>query len=150
MMTIERSLLQQVCAILGDDIPEALREARVLAIAESPMHARRMIDFTREAFGIVLLGHFGKNLVFPQTFKAKAADGGWVEFSFDVEPVFRAAVLEATEVAHSGPRNLYANIATSGALYVVVAKALNDGVDVEGGVLSAPAMLGVPAEIYQQ
>ena len=148
MTIIKDDLMRRVCAILGEDsITKADLEARVLSIAESPMHARRLIDWTREAFGLVLISHIAK-VVMPNTFTAKAANGEWIEFSFDVEPIFHAALLEASEMMQSGPRNVFQNIATCGGLFAAVNEALNEGASIEGGVLSGPALLGIPAEVY--
>ena len=150
MTVIDDDLLRRVCVILGEDaILEADVEARVLAIAESAMHARRLIDWTREAFGVVLIANLGK-VVFPKTFQAKAADGNWIEFSLDVEPIYKAALLEANEVAHAGPRRLFANIATRGGMFAAVNNALHQGLDIDGGMLAGPALIGIPAEVYQR
>ena len=145
---IDNDLMRRVCAILGEEsISEADLEARVLSLADSPIHARRLIDWTREAFGLVLIGHIAK-VVMPKTFRAEAANGEWMEFSFDAEPIFRAAVLEASEMIHAGPRGLFQNIATCGGLFAAVNNALNEGADIGGAELSGPSLLGIPAEVY--
>jgi len=150
MTIIDSDFMKRVCVILGDDaLAESDMEKRVLAIADSPMHARRLIDWTREAFGIVLISHLAE-VVLPMTFRAKAADGQWVEFSFEVEPIFGAALMEAREMAHAGPRSLFANIATRGGMFVAINKALKAGVKIDGAVLSGPALIGIPAEVYQR
>lgn len=148
LTTVSPEFMREVCAILGEDgISEEDLESRVLAIADSPMHARRLVDWTREAFGLILIGHLGK-VQFPTTFNARDAAGQWLTFDFAAEPLFATALREAAELAHAGPRVLFANIATKGSLFIAVNKALKEGANIDGASLSGPSFVGIPAEIY--
>jgi hypothetical protein len=148
MLTIPIDQLHQTIALLGSDgITEDEVEAGVAAFAQDPMTARRLIDWIPEAFGLVLVSHLGKILP-PKTFGAKASDGKWVEFDLKAEPIFIDTLSLAIEVYHSGPRSTFSNIALRSSMLGAVNEALNAGVSIDGAVLSGPALIGIPAEVY--
>ena len=96
---------------------------------------------------MVLIGRM--NLVqLPRTFSARATDGSWHEFPFSADPIFALAGQLAIETYQNGPRELFGPLATSSSMVDAVNKALNAGEDLQGAVLSGPALIGVPAENY--
>jgi hypothetical protein len=148
MLTVPAEKIRQVVAILGaEGITESEVEARVAALVQDKMVARRLIDWIPEAFGLILVSHIGKfNL--PTSFSAKAADGRWIEFEFKSEPIFGEALQLGAEIYHAGPRSLFSNIAMRSSMVAVVNNALNAGGSLEGSALSGPALIGIPAETY--
>jgi hypothetical protein len=148
MFAVPVETIRQVIAILGaEGITEGEVEARVAALVQDNMVARRLIDWIPEAFGFILVSHTGKfNL--PTSFSAKAADGRWVKFDFKTEPIFGEALQLGAEMYHSGPRNLFGSIALRSSMVAAVNNALNAGASLEGSTLSGPAVIGIPAETY--
>lgn len=148
MLSISDTQLEEVAAIVGaagvDD--EAL-EPRVAMLVQNSMLARRLIDWLPEAFGMVLVSHMDA-VTLPTTFSVKNKRGDWVELDLSVEPIFHSAIRLATHMFHNGPRDMFSNIALRSALVVAVNRALNEGRSLKGAVLSGPALLGIPAEIY--
>ncbi|MGE8281126.1 MAG: hypothetical protein ACN6O2_11880 [Stenotrophomonas sp.] len=148
MSTISPELVAQAVAILGTDgITEAEIESNVLALAKDPMLARRLIDWPPEAFGLVLAPHIAKvNL--PTTFRARSKSGSWVELSFQLEPIFQAAVHLGMDMYHSEQRRTFGNVALRSSILDAVNNALNEGESIEGATLAGPALIGIPAEVY--
>jgi hypothetical protein len=141
--------MNYVMSLLGsDDIAEEDIEASVFAYTKDSMLARRLIDCIPEAFGIILIGHMSINLNLPKTFSAKAKNGQWLEFEFNVEPIFVDAIKIAAEMFHTGPRSVFKNIASRSAMVNTVNRALNQAQSLNGATLSGPALIGIPAEIY--
>lgn len=149
MLQVESELVERTIAIIGaDGISDEEVEARVLALAKEPMLARRLIDWVPEAFGIVFVPHLAE-VKLPTTFSVKSNRGEWVEFKFQVEPIFPIAVRIGMDMFHSGSRNTFKNVVLRSAMIDAVNKALNQGDSIDGATLSGPALIGIPAEIYQ-
>lgn len=149
MRQVKPDLVERAIAIIGaDGILDGDMEACVLAMAKESMLARRLIDWVPEAFGIVFVPHLAKvNL--PTTFSAKSSRGEWIEFEFEVEPIFPIAIRIGMDMFHSDSRSSFKNIVLRSAMINAVNKALNHGDSIDGATLSGPAMIGIPAEIYQ-
>jgi hypothetical protein len=140
--------VQEVAAIIGsEDITVDDIETRVVVLVQDPMLARRLIDWIPEAFGIVLISHMA-TVTLPLTFSAKNKRGDWVQFDLKVEPIFQRATLLAMQIFHEGPRESFSNIARRSALLDAANRALNHGDSLDGAVLSGPALIGIPAEVY--
>ena len=148
MPTVPPELVAQAVAVLGTDgITDTEIESNVLALAQDSMLARRLIDWPPEAFALVLLPHIAKvNL--PTTFSARSKSGDWIELSFQLEPIFQAAVRLGMDMYHSEQRSTFGNIALRSSTLAAVNEALNQGSSLEGATLSGPALAGIPAEVY--
>lgn len=132
-------------------VPEI--EAAVLALAGGDaMLARRLIDVVPEAFGLVLVSHIegADSMQLPTTFSVQDAAGEWVEFPFQREPIFLAALLAAQHMFHNGPRLKFQTVTDRSALLNTVNNALNGGGSLEGSTLGGPSFLGIPAAAYGQ
>lgn len=150
MRTVPIEHIHQAIAVLGSDgIADNDIESRVADFASDEMSARRLIDWIPEAFAAVLIPHIG-NVYLPKTFTAKAKCGKWLKFEFMREPIFVNSLPIAMEMYHSDSRNAFANIAKRSAMLDVVNKALNAGDSIDGGSLSGPALIGIPAEVYEK
>jgi len=149
VLTVSHDAIHKAIAILGvDGTAESKVEADVASFASDKMVARRLIDWIPEAFGIVLVSHIGK-INLPTTFSARSNDGQWKHFEFKVEPIFVEALHIATDMYHSGDRSAFGNIAKRSSMVDVVNKVLNAGDSIDGGTLSGPALIGIPAEVYE-
>jgi len=149
MISIEPKIVEHTVAILGTNaISEEEIETQVAAIAASPMEARRLIDWIPEAFGYVLIGHLGKNVILPSTFSARYEQGEWESFPLTSEPIFALALEIAQTAYHQEPRALFTQIATRSAAFNSANNLLHGGGFIEGAAFSGPALIGIPAEIY--
>jgi hypothetical protein len=149
MLAVPPDAIHKTIAILAiGGTAEAKVEADVATFATDKMVARRLIDWIPEAFGIVLASHIGK-IHLPATFSARSSDGQWKQFEFKAEPIFVEALRIATDMYHSGDRSAFGNIAKRSSMVDVVNKALNAGDSIDGAMLSGPALIGVPAEVYE-
>jgi hypothetical protein len=149
MLSVSPELIDQSILIMGrSGIGQDEIEAEVLAIAGDKMLARRLIDCIQEAFGLVLVSHMSSELILPTNFSAKTEKGEWLQFKWAVEPVFIAGFEAGQRIFHNGPWDVFQNIALRSAMLNTVNNLLNAGGEIEGAVLSGPAMLGIPAEIY--
>ncbi len=84
----------------------------------------------------------------PTTFRAKNKRGEWVELDFRLEPIVQTAVQIATNMYHAGSGSAFGNLATRSAIVGAVNNALNAGNSIDGAILSGPALIGIPAEVY--
>lgn len=140
--------LDKVVELIGSNsLAEDVIERQVLALVGDPMIARRAIDWIPEAFALVVAGHMDK-VKLPTTFSAKGRDGVWHRFPLSAEPIFAQAMRKAAETFHHGPRDLFGAVAQRSGILDAVNKALNAGQDINGGTLSGPALIGIPAETY--
>ena len=150
MLAAPSDSVHKAIVVLGQDgIAESKVEADIFSFTNDKMVARRLIDWIPEAFGIVLVSHVGKvNL--PTTFSARSKDGQWKHFEFRLEPIFAEALRLATDMYHSGDRTAFGNIAKRSSMVDVVNKALNAGESIDWATLSGPALIGIPAEVYER
>lgn len=140
--------LQKAIAVLGrDGISGDEIEIEISAFVHEQMLARRLIDWLPEIFGIVLISHM-EDINLPDTFGAQDKHGNWFRLEFKLEPIFQMAIKVATEMYHAGPRNTFGNIALRSAMVSTVSRVLNESGSLEGGYLSGPSLIGIPAEIY--
>ena len=145
---LSEELLQNAIAVLGrNGISDDEINVEIAALAQDQMLARRLIDWLPEVFGIVLISHMG-DIGLPNTFSAQDKHGNWFQLEFKLEPIIQIATKVATEMYHAGPRNIFSNIALRSALLGVVGRVLNESGSLDGGYLSGPALIGIPAEIY--
>jgi hypothetical protein len=148
MHPISDAQLADAAAIMGAaGATDDSIEAGVGALLEDRLAVRRVIDWLPEAFALVVIPQIGP-INLPTTFSARAKNGRWVELGFDAEPIVQSARRLGAEMYRVGSREVFANIALRSALLVAVNKALNAKCDLEGMVLSGPALIGVPAEVY--
>ena len=149
MLTITTEQVHRTVAILGEgDRRDTEIEIAVARFAPDRMTVHRLIDWIPEAFGIVLLPHVA-DVILPTTFSAQASDGTWKEFAFEREPIFAEAVRIAMEMYDGGPRSAFSHIAKRSAVIDSVNTALNAGKSLAGAKVSGPALLGIPAELYE-
>jgi hypothetical protein len=148
MLETSPDLIKRAIAVIGTDgISDEEIEARVLGMTRDAMLARRLIDWPPEALGMVLIPHMA-TVNLPTTFSARSHSGNWVEFKFQVEPIFSDAVRIGIEMYHSGPRNVFRNIVLRSSIVDAVNNALNQGASIDGATISGPALVGIPAEVY--
>jgi hypothetical protein len=142
--------LQDVIGILGSgDGDEAALAARVETLVKDPMLARRLIAWIPEVFGMVLVSHLGKvNL--PESFSAKSSAGKWLELNLEVEPIFRSTLPLAAAMFHTGPRDTFRNIAMRSSVLNAADNLLNAGASIDGATLSGPALIDIPADVYEK
>ena len=149
MLPVPHDAILKTIAVLGvEGVAESKVEATIASFAKDKMVARRLIDWIPEAFGIVLVSHIGK-INLPATFSARSRDGQWKQFKFEVEPIFGEALRLAADMYHSGDRSTFGNIAKRSSMVDVANKVLNAGDSIDGGTLSGPALIGIPAEVYE-
>jgi hypothetical protein len=149
MLIVPTEAIHKTIAVLGvEGISENEVESTVASFAGDKMIARRLIDWIPEAFGIVLASHIGK-INLPTTFSAQSHNGEWKHFEFKVEPIFVESLRIATDMYHSGDRPTFGNVAKRSSMVDVVNNALNAGESIDGATLSGPALVGIPAEVYE-
>jgi hypothetical protein len=149
MLTVQTEAIHKAIAILGvEGISESGVESDIASFAEDKMVARRLIDWIPEAFGIVLASHIGK-INLPNTFSARSHSGEWKHFEFKAEPIFAESLRIAADMYHSGNRPTFATIAKRSSMLDVINNALNAGESIDGATLSGPALIGIPAEVYE-
>ncbi|CAN7428004.1 hypothetical protein LJR118_002782 [Acidovorax sp. LjRoot118] len=128
-------------------------EAAVLALSDGDaMLARRLIDVVPEGFGLVLVSHIesAQSMQLPTAFSVQNTAGDWVEFPFQCEPIFIAAVLAAQQMFHTGPRLKFQTVTDRSALLNTVNNALNNGGSLEASTLAGPRFLGIAAAVYDR
>ena len=136
----------EILALPGLDDEEVDR--RVGGLVDDEMAMRRLVDWPPEAFGLVLIAHNWNKLTLPSTFTAKSKAGRWSEFPFKCEPIFADSLEIGQQLLHDGDREIFKNVAARGAMLNTINNALEQGSDLDGGVLSGPALIGIPAEVY--
>jgi hypothetical protein len=75
--------------------------------------------------------------------------GEWKHFELKVEPIFVESLRIATDMYHSGDRPTFGNVARRSSMIDGVNNALNAGESIDGATLSGPALIGIPAEVYE-
>jgi hypothetical protein len=132
---------------LYDRRPE-LDEAGVSSILESegtPLaHAVLAACLVPSAFGRVLIQQLGVEIA--DEFQVQSERGDWVAYSFSEHPIGRAAMIVAVGFYVHGPRSTFQALATRSVELNAVNKALNSGVDVQGGRCSSTKVYGVFSE----
>lgn len=139
--------LQAAIAILGSGESAETSTARIEGLVNDPMLANRLATWIPEVFGLVLVSHLGK-VHLPKSFSAKSATGNWQELDLSLEPIFGSALPLAAAMFHSGPRDVFENLATRSAVVNAANNLLNAGSHIDGATLSGPALIGIPAEVY--
>jgi hypothetical protein len=148
LASVPSTLLKKAITLLAkEDLDEETLESRMLEIAGDAMLARRLIDWIPEAFGRVAIVHIGKVRLLEE-FQARDAAGKWHEIPMKAEPIFAASLVEATDMFHSGPRDMHLRVAMRSACLNSVNNALNGGAKIDGCIISGPALIGIPAEVY--
>jgi hypothetical protein len=149
MLAVPADAIHKAIGALGvEGIAESTFEATIAPFAKDKMVARRLFVWIPESFGIVLVSHIGR-INLPATFSARSSDGQWKQFEFKVEPIFGEALRLAADMYHSGDRSAFGNIAKRSSMVDVVNKTLNAGKSIDGATLSGPALIGIPAELYE-
>lgn len=149
MEAVSKETLIAAIEILGmDNIDDDEIDVRISKLVDEPITVRRLADWPPEAFGLVLISHEW-NVNLPTTFTALDARKRSVEFTFDREPIFAESVTIAQDMYHNGPRDTFKAVSLRSAMLNTVNNALNSGVDIDGGTLSGPSLIGIPAEVYQ-
>ena len=148
MHNISAELIQRTIALLGEgERRDTEIEIGVARFAPDKLAQRRLIAWTPEAFGYVLLPHVGE-MTLPTTFTAKTKDGAWREFGFDREPIFALAVQIANQMYRDNPRGVFSAVAKRSAMLAPVNDLLNAGRSVKGVTVAGPIMAAIPAEFY--
>jgi len=148
MNSISESTLERVVDILGSgSSSEDEIEDEVLNLIGDDILARRVLDWVPEAFGALLLGHID-GLTLPTTFSVCSRDSTWRELPFSAEPIFAQALRFAMQLAHGGAGGVFEAVAKRSSLLAAVNNALNTGKSPGQIVLSGPAFVGIPAEVY--
>lgn len=139
--------LQQVVTILGSS-PEVNDqiERQVLDLVGDSTLTERLVEWIPEVFGFVLVSRKA-NIELSDTFSAKSRNGDWVEIPLDAEPIWKAVTPIAMAMLHSGPKQVFRNIAVQSAIIDAVNKVRNAGDSIEGGTWSIVSN-GIPAEVY--
>lgn len=149
MKSVTKETLLAAIEILGiESLDDDEVDAQISNLVNDPMTVRRLVDWPPEAFGLVLISH-GWKINLPTTFTAFDARQRSIEFRFDREPIFAASLLIAQEMYHNGPRDIFKTVSLRSAMLDTVISALNAGASVDGATLSGPALIGIPAEVYQ-
>lgn len=149
MEAVSKETLIAAIEILGlDTIDDDGIDSRISKLVSDPITVRRLADWPPEAFGLVLISH-GWKVNPPTTFTALDAKKRSVEFPLDREPIFAESVTIAQDMYHIGPRETFKVVSLRSAMLNTVNNALNSGADIDGGTLSGPALIGIPAEVYQ-
>ena len=150
MEVISTDTLRSAIEILGGaNIENDEIDSRISALVNNSTTLRRLADWPPEAFGYVLISH-GWNVILPTTFSAQNKQGKWLEFNFECEPIFAASLVRATHMYHNSPRDIFKNVSLRSSMINAVNNALNSGATIDGATLSGPALIGIPAEIYQK
>ncbi|KRD77423.1 hypothetical protein ASE43_09765 [Lysobacter sp. Root983] len=151
-LEVSPELVAQAIEAFGHgDRAEAQIEAEVLRLAGHPLTARRLLDVIAEAFGLTLIAHIPEcaGVVLPATFSARGRNGRWHTIECAREPIFALAAATAMRMLHDeGPSEAFNTIALRSASLTTVNRALHKGDSLDGGELSGPAFIGLPAELY--
>jgi len=148
MNDISEELIRKAIAILGESSDDTKTDNQLDKIVTGSIDVERLATWPPEAFAMVLISH-SWDITLPKTFSAKSKNGSWKEFEFNREPIFVESLKVAQTMYHNGPRENFGNIAKRSAMLDAINSALNAGDSIEGASLAGPALLGVPAEIYE-
>jgi hypothetical protein len=149
MTPISHETVHAAIAIIGtSEVDDEQIERDVRALVSDDMTARRLIDWIPEAFGIVLVSHISNKIILPKTFSAKTAAGKWIQLPLQTEPIFVTALQIAQTMFHEGPKEVFQNVSLRSAMTNTVNDALNSGASLDGGCMSGPALIGIPADVY--
>ena len=141
-------LLEQVVVLLGsENIEEAQIESEIIGIAGDPMFARRLIDWTPEAFGAVVVAHMGR-VIFTNEFSARTSEGRSIDFPVSAEPIYGLALTMAQARIHGGWDVTCQRVAERSSVFQSATALIHGGGSLDGAVSSGPALIGIPAEIY--
>jgi hypothetical protein len=150
-LAVKPEWVSEVFLLLGKELPSEEVESLVASMVPKAIVARRLIDWIPEAAAMVLIPHIC-SVKLPETFSARTKRGRWVEFGFAAEPIVAATVIIAIEALHSERKQHVLNFASRSSMMDTINRALAEGESLDsigGGVLSGPALNGIPAEIYQ-
>lgn len=137
-------LVQRAISIMASrpEIDDAMI-AELRTVAGDDMLARRLIAWIPEALGHVYLARRGLDPV-PATFGVRDALGNPRELPVDAEPLYRQITRMATDL----PALHVENLAHRSSAFSAVDALISDGGDISDAVLSGPALISIPAEIY--
>lgn len=144
----KKTLLQVAQLMTADVLSEEDVGKRILTLVEDPLLVQRAMAWLPEAFGWVLASKIGKFRL-PGSFQARTSKGEWSEFPLSAEPLFNVALSLAEETFQLGLKALFEKLALRSAVMSSLNAALDAGVDVNEAVISGPAFLSLPAEIYE-
>ena len=148
MKSPSKEQLEQVVELLGsENIDETQIESEINEIAGDSMFARRLIDWTPEAFGAVAVAHMGR-VIFTNEFTARTSDGRSIGFPVSAEPIYGLALAMAQERFHGGWDATCERVVDRSSVFQSAAALLKAGGSLDGAVSSGPALIGIPAEIY--
>ena len=147
---VTEKLIGQAVSIMGRaDIEEEEYEAEIRALVYDDLTARRLIDVTIEAFGIILISVMPYKISLPSAFAVQDQKGEWQTFPFDAEPVFATAFPLANGCRQEPEyAAIFQNIAIRSACFAAVANAMNAGADLNGATIPPPTLFGIPAGLY--
>jgi hypothetical protein len=84
----------------------------------------------------------------PTEFSARSNNAQWHKFPMKTDPIFVQAMRYALHDFQEDDRERFGIIAMRSSLPAVVNQALHAGHSTEGARLSALALIGIPAEVY--
>ena len=140
--------VESAIAIIGaEGASEDEIESKVLDLVKDKTLARRLIDCIPEAFGLVYIPNVA-NVRLQHNFSVPDSHGNLIRFELSAEPIFEAAMEIAKRMLRAGPNATFDNVAFRSSSVSALNNALTSGVSIEGAVISGPAFIGIPAEIY--
>lgn len=148
MEAVNSELVAQVIALMGRaEVSDDQLEIEVAQLVSEKITVRRLIDWIPEAFGMVLLSQLD-GIHLPTSFQAKDAFDKWHSVDFKAEPVYGLAYEQGMKMHKQGPAKVFETISFRSSTVNSVNNALNAGASLKNLVLSGPALIGIPFEIY--
>ena len=149
MQTVTKETICAAIDILAlPSLDEEETDRRVLELVDDETTMRRLVDWPPEAFGLVAIAHNWKKVIRPSTFLARNKAGEWTDFPFRCEPIFVDSLEIGQRLFLDGNQETFRNVALRGSMLNTIDRALRQGSELDGAVLSGPALIGIPAEIY--
>lgn len=146
---VPETLIRDAIVLIGTEgLEEQELDSRLEALTSNASLAKRLKKWIPEAFGHMTALQIAA-VILPKEFQARNEKGQWKVIPLSSEPIYAAALAEAHEMFNRGSRETHLQIAMRSACLNSVNNALNNGANIDGAVISGPAMLDIPAETYQ-
>ena len=140
--------LKQIAKLIGTEgYSDEYIYKSAINITGSESIAQRALDWTPEAFGLLLASHI-PDIAPPKTFHARDSRDVWHEFPLAAEPLVQELTKLAEEVISTGEVSLFAKLSQSSSIVATLNSALNAGIAAADIKLSGPAFVHLPADIY--
>ena len=149
MESVPTEIVHKAIAIISKDtLTEDEMDSHVLNLVEDEITMRRLVDWPPEAFGIFLIAQKFQEIILPTTFSARQENKEWIEFPFKCEPIFVDSLDIAKTMYVNGPADAFETLALRSSTVQTINNALLKGASIDGATLSGPALIGIPAGIY--